>query len=119
MQPNRSCLNCGERIIGRSDKKFCDDSCRNQYNNNQRRDITNLMRNINNALRKNRSILEKMVPSDTGKIKMHKDKLLKEGFDFDMITTIYKTRTGNEYRFVYEYGYLELDENWLALVKRD
>ena len=119
MQPNRTCLNCGESIFGRSDKKFCDDACRNNYNNSQRRDVTNLMRNVNNALRKNRLILEKLVPSDTGKTKVHKDKLLKQGFDFDMLTSIYTTRNGNQYRFVYEYGYLELDESWLALVRRD
>ena len=30
-----TCLECGEKIIGRSDKKFCNDACRNSYNNKQ------------------------------------------------------------------------------------
>ena len=29
----KNCLECGTRIIGRADKKFCNDSCRNSYNN--------------------------------------------------------------------------------------
>ena len=28
----RKCLYCGEPLIGRVDKKFCCDSCRNSYN---------------------------------------------------------------------------------------
>ena len=52
-----TCLECGEKIIGRSDKKFCNDACRNSYNNKQNKDSSNLMRNINNKLRKNFRIL--------------------------------------------------------------
>jgi len=48
----RYCLECGEPLIGRSDKKFCDDQCRNAYNNKLNRDHINLYRNINNKLRK-------------------------------------------------------------------
>ncbi|HRZ33187.1 MAG TPA: DUF2116 family Zn-ribbon domain-containing protein, partial [Flavobacterium sp.] len=44
----KNCLECGEKIIGREDKKFCSDGCRNSYNNKINKDSTNLMRNINN-----------------------------------------------------------------------
>jgi len=40
------------KIVGREDKKFCSDSCRNAYNNKINKDSTNYMRNINNKLRK-------------------------------------------------------------------
>lgn len=30
----KKCLWCEKVINGRSDKKYCDDSCRNNYNNN-------------------------------------------------------------------------------------
>ena len=29
----KTCLECGEKIVGREDKKFCSDGCRNAYNN--------------------------------------------------------------------------------------
>ncbi len=53
----KNCLACERPIKGRTDKKFCDDSCRNNYNNRLNSDATPLIRNINNILRKNRRIL--------------------------------------------------------------
>ena len=76
-----NCLECGEKIIGRSDKKFCNDACRNAYNNKQNKDSTNLMRNINNKLRKNYRILTEV--NIDGKTKVAKSKLDSLGFDFD------------------------------------
>ena len=78
------CLECGEKIFGRSDKKFCSDGCRNTYNNNQKKDTTNLMRNINNILRKNCRILDEI--NVDGKAKTTKSKLTALGFDFNYIT---------------------------------
>jgi predicted nucleic acid-binding Zn ribbon protein len=76
-----TCLECGESLIGRSDKKFCSDQCRNTYNNRLRKDLNNTMRNINNILRKNRRILNKYNPH--GMSKFQKKLLLDAGFDFD------------------------------------
>lgn len=52
-----NCLECGETILGRSDKKFCNDACRNAYNNRVNSDYTNLMRMIHNRLRNNYGLL--------------------------------------------------------------
>tara|TARA_Y100000782_G_C10183376_1_gene265115 strand:- start:3865 stop:4101 length:237 start_codon:yes stop_codon:yes gene_type:complete len=76
------------------------------------------MRNVNNTLRKNRKILEEITPEATGKTKVNRKKLTDVGFDFNYITSTYTTQNGNHYRFVYEYGYLELENNWLAVVRR-
>ena len=56
----KTCLECNEKIIGREDKKFCSDGCRNAYNNKINKDSTNFMRNINNKLRKNYRILSEI-----------------------------------------------------------
>lgn len=56
----KKCLDCKKAISGRSDKRFCDDSCRNSYNYKQNSDQTNLIRKINHTLRKNRRILKKI-----------------------------------------------------------
>jgi len=114
----QNCLECGEKIIGRSDKKFCNDGCRNAYNNKHNKDSSNLMRNINNKLRKNHRILSEQ-PYKEGKAKTTRNKLLAEGFDFDYFTTLKIYKNGAEYRFVYDIGYKILEEDWILLVKKE
>ncbi len=113
----KNCLECGEKIIGREDKKFCSDGCRNQYNNKLNKDTSNLMRNVHNKLRKNYRILSENNPD--GKSKMSKSKLLSQGFDFTLITSIYKTQSNKIYYFVYDQGYLPLENDWYMLVKKE
>lgn len=111
------CLECGTEIYGRTDKKFCSDGCRNTYNNKHNRDSTNLMRNINNKLRKNYRILAEI--NTEGKTKTTKNKLLAEGFNFDYITEFIVYKNGSEYRFVYDQGYKFLEDDFILLVKKD
>ncbi|WP_242120810.1 hypothetical protein [Aestuariivivens sediminicola] len=113
----KTCLECGNKIYGRSDKKFCDDACRNAYNNRVNKDSKNLIRNTNNRLRKNYRILEALNPKH--KTKASKSKLLEAGFDFNFFTSIYTTKAGAVYYFVYDQGYLPLEGDYFALVKRD
>ncbi|WP_299128509.1 hypothetical protein [uncultured Winogradskyella sp.] len=115
MQVN--CLECGNRIIGRIDKKFCNDGCRNTYNNRLNKDSKNLIRNTNNRLRKNYRILEALNPNK--KTKCSRAKLIEKGFDFNYITSLYTTKVGTVYYFVYDQGYLPLKGEYYALVKRD
>lgn len=113
----RRCLDCGEVIFGRADKKFCSDQCRNNYNNRQNNDVTAFMKQVNAILRKNRRILAELNPSD--KVTLHKDKLLNKGFNFSYFTHTYTTQKGSVYYFVYEYGYLPLDNGFYMLVQRE
>lgn len=113
-----NCLNCDKEIKGRSDKKFCDDYCRNAYNNKLNSDQVNLMRNINNILRKNRRILANFLPETEETKKVNKDRLLTSGYNFTYHTHIYQTQKGTIYNFCYDYGYLLLDEEWVLIVCR-
>lgn len=113
----KNCLECHDKIVGREDKKFCSDGCRNAYNNKMNKDHTNLMRNINNKLRKNYRILSELNPE--GKTKTTKNKLISKGFDFDLMTSVYTTKTGNTYYFVYDQGYMQVENEGYVLVKKD
>jgi predicted nucleic acid-binding Zn ribbon protein len=115
----KNCLECGEKIVGREDKKFCSDGCRNAYNNKINKDSSNFMRNVNNKLRKNYRILTALNNNSDGKTKTTKAKLLAKGFDFEFFTNMLHTKTGNTYYFLYDQGYLPLENDWLMLVKRD
>jgi predicted nucleic acid-binding Zn ribbon protein len=113
----KTCLECGEKIVGREDKKFCSDGCRNAYNNKMNKDSTNFMRNVNNKLRKNYRILSTL--NVEGKSKTTRAKLLSKGFDFDFFTNILQTKTGNTYYFLYDQGYLSLENDYYMLVKKE
>lgn len=114
---SKTCLECGEKIVGREDKKFCSDGCRNAYNNKINKDSTNYMRNINNKLRKNYRILSGL--NVDGKSKTTKAKLLSKGFDFEFYTNVLNTSNGNTYYFVYDQGYRLLEIDSYMLVKKD
>ena len=116
MEEEKKCLECGTLIKGRADKKFCSDTCRNAYNNREHRDVNNLIRNTNRVLSKNRKILVQMNPS--GKTKTTRDILVGKGFNFEYFTSIYETKKGGRYFFCYDQGYIFLDPQTIALVKK-
>lgn len=113
----RKCLQCGDEIIGRIDKKYCSDQCRNAYNNSLNSDVNNYVRNTNRVLKKNRRILQELNPN--GKAKASREKLLRMGFNFNYLTSIYTTRKGTTYYFCYEQGYLPLDNNYYSLLIKE
>ena len=113
----KKCPECGKKIVGRADKKFCSDYCRNAYNNKLNKPSTKTIRNINNQLKRNWRILEELNPTD--KCRVHKNKLVEKGFNFGYFTSIYTTKKGTVYYFVYDQGYLELNDDYYMLVKRN
>ncbi|MCX2431274.1 MULTISPECIES: hypothetical protein [unclassified Pedobacter] len=113
----RLCLDCGEAVKGRTDKKFCDDSCRNNYNNRLKSENGIVFNRINSILKKNRTLLSKFNPD--GKVKISRKKMLNAGFNFDYHTHIYQTQNGKCYLFCYEFGYLALNDDDFLLVKRE
>lgn len=114
LKQEKNCEECGRAIVGRIDKRFCSDQCRNSFNNRLNSDVTNYIRNINNTLRKNRRILMELNPE--GKIKLSRDKLLAKGFDFTCCTSTYTTKEGSQYFYCYEQGYLSLEKDYYLLV---
>ena len=115
----RKCLYCGEPIIGRMDKKFCCDSCRNSYNYEKTHKQVNVIRRINGILARNHNILLELNPN--GKGFASRQQLKEKGFDFKYFTHVYKTKTGAVYYIVYDQAYLpkEGSSDSFLLVKFD
>jgi predicted nucleic acid-binding Zn ribbon protein len=113
----KKCLACDKSLHGRTDKKFCNDYCRNVYNNSLKSMNSGPIRNINNVLLKNRKILSQLLNNED-MAKTTKEKLLQHGFNFKYITHSYTNKKGNVYFFCYEFGYLPLDGDWFLVVKR-
>lgn len=61
--------------------------------------------------------MEGFLPENEETMKISRQHLLMKGFEFKYLTHTYTNRKGNIYTFCYEYGYLELDRDWLLLVR--
>ena len=115
---SKACLACDKPIKGRSDKKFCDDYCRNNYNNQLKALTSSQVRLINNTLAKNYRILQGLLTEDKEMVKTSREQLLLKGFSFKYLTHIYTTKAGKTYYYCYDYGYLSLDNDWFLIVKK-
>ena len=115
--PPRLCLACGKAVKGRADKKFCDDYCRNAYNNDVKSEANTHTRHINQVLKKNRGILAEFL-GEEGMVKQTKSKFINKGFQFNYHTHQYANKKGQIYYFCYEYGFLPLEGDWYLIVKR-
>ncbi|MFT7343559.1 MAG: putative nucleic acid-binding Zn ribbon protein [Lentimonas sp.] len=118
MKVKRSCEECGDKLLGRKDQKFCSDYCRNTFNNRLNEDATTYVRRVNNILRKNRRILAQLNPK--GKLTVDTLTLAESGFNFHYFTNLYKTQKGSSYYFCYDQGYIKVDDNnYMLVVKQD
>ena len=111
-----SCIECGEKLTGRADKKYCSSYCRTSYYNRQNSNVNNLMRNINRKLRNNRRILASI--NIKGKTTVREETLTSRGFAFNYFTNTFTTKAGKTYYFCYDQGYLQLDQGLVTLVVR-
>ena len=113
IEPERHCAECGERLMGRADKKFCNDQCRTSWHN--KLSIHNYqMKTINNILRKNRKILADLAAEGNTQIKSIA--LTRLGFDFGHFTSVRKSRGGSTAHFCYDLGYVPVS-NGVYLLK--
>lgn len=115
--PEKNCHSCGKKLQGRSDKKFCNDYCRNAFNNAKKPTDTAVVRNINQSLVRNRRILEQLLGNEKT-AKVNKERLVQQGFMFNYHTHTYQNKHGDTYQFCYEMGYLVLEQGWVLIVRR-
>lgn len=111
------CLACQKPVHGRSDKKFCNDYCRNAYNNGLKGTEPALIRDINQVLKRNRRLLDELLGNEKT-LRIRKEKLLSLGFQFKYFTHQYNTKNNDVYCFCYDMGYLLLEHDWCLLVRQ-
>ena len=113
---SKACLQCGQAMVGRTDKRFCSNQCRAAASNRRRTEDAGerLMKEINNRLRHNRQLLQRASPE--GKTTIRREVLQQSGFDFRHFTHLYRTKQGNTYHFCYDYGYMLLPEEKMLIV---
>lgn len=112
----RKCQECGQKLSGRKDQKFCSDYCRNGYNNKLNEESNKNVRKINGILRKNRRIMEELNPK--GKVNIDGISMAEKGFNFHYYTNIYTTQKGGQYFFCYDFGYIKLENDQYMIVRK-
>jgi hypothetical protein len=111
---NRTCRECGEKLIGRKDKKFCSDYCRTNYHNRIYQDAGRIRRKVHRILRNNQRILSEL--KTNGKSKVHRRQLVERGYKFGYLTNLFETQSGKKYKFCYDQGLLEQADGYYTLV---
>lgn len=113
-----TCLNCEELFEGRANKKFCSNSCKNQYHNEKNKEKTEKLLDINKKLHRNWSLLNDMYNVYRSK-PIDIEMLTAAGFEEKFHTHIYKSHVGGIYNFVYDYGWKPYIDNQIQIVKDD
>jgi len=109
MRLKKGCLFCKKELIGRSDKKYCDSSCKSAYQYKKSKEQPKRFYNkVDNQLKLNRKILKKY--NKGGKVTVRANLLTQEGFNSHFFTHYWKNKKGDVYLFVYEYGFLKIKE---------
>ena len=99
----RTCLQCGAPLQGRSDKKFCCDDCRTDYHNGLRRLREKGLHEINGILSHNWKILSSQLRE--GRRRVSVAELASHDFNFDIFTTSRKVFPGRRIYACYNLGY--------------
>lgn len=114
---NRKCLVCGMILLGRIDKKFCSDQCRNRYHNSLSIPEFRFIRQVHYKLRKNRRIMMEFTQSGQHRIT---DSILSyAGFDFDYMTSMTSSDGDFPCFFCYEQGYIRTPDGNVTLIRKN
>lgn len=116
----RYCQCCAQVLHGRMDKKFCDEGCRNNFNNQQNSVENKEIRIINRILKRNRAILLALFALEKKPTNIEKERLLLEGFNFRYMTQQGVCKDGQSYQICYDVGLIsEQDRNYRIVLARD
>lgn len=100
----KHCLACKTKLNGRTDKKFCNPACKNDYHNSMKVRIGSRESKLLEASRKNRSILEKLV---RGEIAEYKPSELENlGFSMNGVTGVKAIPSVGFILYCYDYQIL-------------
>ncbi|MEP6260086.1 MAG: hypothetical protein ABJ092_00805 [Gillisia sp.] len=110
MMEERKCPVCEKPLKGRSDKKFCDPSCKSAFHYQALQEQgRSFYSRVDRQLKTNRRILKKF--NKAGKATVRSEVLIEQGFDPKFFTHYWKNAKGEVYLFVYEFGFLGKMEN--------
>jgi len=114
----KSCTHCSKKLVGRTDKKFCNNYCRSSFHNDQLGNRTNYIRRINYLLQKNRQILAASYSIHPAKKPIPLSTLFIQGFSAMHFTHQEKNQRNDTFIFCYDYGYRKVGRNAVQIVQQ-
>jgi len=109
-QNMRQCVICNRRLVGRSDKVFCDIKCKNYYHREIRMSARTALDETVSILRKNYIILTGLMGENSDKFVIDKLALEKAGFNFNHITGVRLDNVSPRY-FIFELSFEFIKKN--------
>lgn len=113
--PDNTCENCGKPLFGRTDKRFCNDNCRNTYNRQktlkQLKEAHENLPEIFRIIKRNYEILQDIGATNIKSKKYYRvsrEQLMKDGFNFRFCTSACSDRDNAIWKFCFEYGWQEM-----------
>lgn len=106
MRVQHQCLYCKTEIVGRTDKKYCNQHCKSAYQYQRSKELPQRFYNqVDNQLKLNRKILKEY--NKGGKVTVRAQVLKELGFNPKFFTHYWKNKKNDVYLFVYEYGFIK------------
>lgn len=100
----RRCCVCDSRLHGRSDKVFCNNTCKNKYHSSLRKHTKSVSVQTINKLNRNYQILCLLLGEDSDKFSISKLELIRHGFQFEVVSGIESHKFGLKLS-VYEFSF--------------
>ncbi len=113
----KTCKICSKTILGRSDKKFCSQRCKNYYHINLRKVTITATANIDEILHRNRSILLELLGKHQPQLKLDRIVLEKTNFKFKYHTHSHINKEGKTMNWVYDFGWMQFSNNQILIVR--
>jgi predicted nucleic acid-binding Zn ribbon protein len=114
------CEDCGKAVRGRNDKRFCDDTCRNNFNRRKKQaeriPIGPEALAIIRIIKRNYQLLKYKYLEDSKNIYHPLDALLEKGFNPDYFTST-KVEYEELYYFCFECGF-RISEGRIHIIQR-
>ena len=112
------CKICNKKITGRKDKLFCSVKCKNYYHVNLRKATAVVVKELDNILHRNRSILLEIMGKRKIQCRVSRMILEKKHFVFKYHTHQHTNNKGKIYYYVYDFAWMEFSNDEILIVKK-
>ena len=111
------CKICGNELLGRKDKLFCNINCKNYYHLTLRRLTKDQALSLDTILKRNRSILLELLGKNKFQIKLNRIVLEQKNFRFNYHTHVYTNSKGKAMHYIYDIGWMDFSSDEVFILK--
>lgn len=114
----KQCKMCKSKIVGRTDKKFCNVKCKNIYHTKLRIANNKEVIQIDKILHRNRAILLEIMGKKRLKIEIERVLLDNKNFNYNYHTHTYVNNQNKTYYYIYDFAWMEFSNSQILLIRK-